>query len=149
MNIDHIFFVKREEIEEEANNYETLGFFKKSKNDLIIFITVLYVLGVTLGMTFLQPELDFPWKGGEFATALFTPHIADIIIYSVVMVFVYLNHRWAIALLTIMYLASKVLFIIGGLSSVPQLFFGFIATMAAYRALRVATQLKNNKKLAQ
>ena len=67
-------------------------------------------------------------------------------IYFFLGIFIYLNHRWAIALFAIGYLTERVFLVatdMVNLSLLPLLY-GVIVAVVAYRSFRVATQLKKN-----
>ena len=113
----------KEEIEKEANNYRELGFFGKAKNVLFSFIIV--CCGI--------------W----FYAGAFTDGVT-VAIYLTLALFIYLNHRWAIAVFAIMALQEGVTLFTEGSEPLVLVVFGVVATLASYRSYRVATQLKKN-----
>jgi len=122
-----MFFIpSKEEIQKEVSGYSELTFFKKTKNVLVSFIVFVVVISLYF---FDSYGIDFFGLGA----------------YLVLAVFIYFNHRWAIVVFSLMYLADKVLLLAEGLGSpATQLFFGYIAVLIAYQAFRVANLLKKN-----
>lgn len=112
-----------EELVSEAENYNSLGFFSKSKNQLIVFILLICAL------TFFAMNLSGASGYG-------------IVFNLLVAVFIYFNHRWAIVLFALMYVGDKVVLISMGASPGSQIIFGAIAVLLAYSAFKVATELK-------
>ena len=78
----------KEVIEKEANNYKGLGFFGKAKNLLVSFIIVKSVIHCS----YLLYKGTLVIDGSTIPTSLFLG------------IFIYLNHRWAIAAFFIWYL---------------------------------------------
>ena len=113
----------KEEIANEAKNYEDIKFFAKTKNQLLIFILIVSGISIIFIGSF-----DISWVG-----------IAP---YLVLAGFIYLNHRWAIVVFALMYLADKILIVSMGARPVTQLIFGAVAQVLSNSAYRVATELK-------
>tara|TARA_X000000368_G_C22622838_1_gene533034 strand:+ start:117 stop:503 length:387 start_codon:yes stop_codon:yes gene_type:complete len=116
----------KEEIADEAKNYKDVKFFAKTKNQLLIFILI--VSGISI---FFIGSFDISWVG--------------IAIYLVLAGFIYLNHRWAIVVFALMYLADKILIISMGARPTTSIIFGAVALVLSYSAYRVATELKKQK----
>jgi len=119
------------EIEKEANDYENLGFFKKSKHVLVLFVVATFVLSY---LVFENYGIEL-WAPGQS------------LVYLIPAVFIYHNHRWAIVLLPILYLGDTLSFFINSewqVSPLPLIILGLIAVLFSYRSYRVATQLKKN-----
>lgn len=117
----------KEAITSEVDNYETLGFFKKSKNTLAVFITVISLISLamaeTLGLEYIMFSMGFN---------------------LLLAVFIYFNHRWAMVLFCGIYLLDKVLFIISQTGyPISQIIFGAIALVLTMTSYRVATKLRN------
>ena len=117
------WFPSKVGIEKEVNDYKQLGFFGKSKNLLVSFVIVTSVVSYFV---------YFP--------------LWIVLLYFFLGIFIYLNHRWAIALFAIGYLTEKVFLVVADMvnSSLLPLLYGVIVTIAAYRSFRVATKLKKN-----
>lgn len=126
------WFPSAEEIEEEAVNFEELSFFKKTKNVLTVFILVT----VALSLLFMGPIEEAVGSGAIYELA-----------FSVVLAgFIYLNHRWAMILFCIIYVANKIIFIFLGIGTpISSIIFGAIALMLTYTSVRVASSLKREK----
>ena len=121
-----------EQIEEEANSFENLGFFKKSKNVLVIFILV--TTGISL---FLIGTIEDAFGSGA---------AYELALSAILAIFIYFNHRWAMALFCIIYLANKIIFLLSGFGSpFSQIIFAAIVVVLTYSSFRVATELKRNK----
>ena len=118
----------KEVIEKEANNYKGLGFFGKAKNLLVSFIIVKSVIHCS----YLLYKGTLVIDGSTIPTSLFLG------------IFIYLNHRWAIAVFSIMALGEGVTRFTEGSEPLVLVVFGVVATLASYRSYRVATQLKKN-----
>ena len=117
------WFPSKVGIEKEVNDYKQLGFFGKSKNLLVSFVIVTSVISYFV---------HFP--------------VWIVSLYFFLGIFIYLNHRWAIALFAIGYLTERVFLVatdMVNLSLLPLLY-GVIVAVVAYRSFRVATQLKKN-----
>lgn len=113
-----------DELREEAENYNDLKFFSKTKNQLVTFILI--VSGISF-----------------FFIGSFDIGSIGIAINLVLAVFIYLNHRWAIVVFALLYLLDKIMMISMGARPVSQLIFGAVALALAYVAFRVATEIKN------
>jgi predicted membrane protein len=117
------WFPSKVGIKKEVNDYKKLGFFGKSKNLLVSFIIITAVISYFV---------YFP--------------LWIVLIYFFLGIFIYLNHRWAIAIFATGYLAEKLFLVVADMvnSSLLPLLYGVIVTIAAYRSFCVATQLKKN-----
>jgi hypothetical protein len=119
-------------IEAEVNNYETLGFFRKSKNLLITFILV--------------TEAIWLYRVSNVGSDNFVGLLIEPALISIIAGFIYLNHRWAIVTFIIYYMIDKFLVI----SSLPATESGAlggtilsaILIIISYSSFRVATILK-------
>ena len=120
----------KEVIEKEVNNYKGLGFFGKAKNLLVSFIIVKSVIHCS----YLLYKGTLVIDGSTIPTSLFLG------------IFIYLNHRWAIAAFFIWYLGERVLLNVVGFDHTPvlSLIFVVLVTILSYQSYRVATQLKKN-----
>lgn len=135
------FFIKKEEAESQANNFATLGFFKKSNNQLVAFIIFISLL--TLLMTnFLVEKLNEnsePTQNIEI--------FIGIAVYLLLAVFIFFNHRWAMIVFALLYIADKIILISSGVGfPISQIMFGAIAVSLTYNAFKDATALKKQKK---
>lgn len=135
------FFIKKEEAESQANNFSTLGFFKKSKNQLVAFIICISLL--TLLMTnFLVEKLSENFEPTQNIEVFMSVGI-----YLLLAIFIFFNHRWAMIFFALLYIADKVILILSSVGfPISQIIFGAIAVSLAYNAFRVATALKKQKK---
>lgn len=126
----------KEQIDEEANNYGNLSFFKKTKNALVAFILVISALSL-----FFIGNIEAAFGSGAIYELGFNVVLAA---------FIYFNHRWAMIVFCFIYIIDKVLFILGGFGSpVSQIIFAAIAIMLTYTSFRVATALKRKAAEAQ
>ena len=112
----------KEEIQAEVDNYNNLTFFKKTKNVLVTFILVITGLSLLLA--------------GELNVEIWS-----VLLYLPLVLFIYLNHRWAILLFGLLYVADKIIFIIQGYSPFTQIIFGVIAVLVSYQSFKVASGL--------
>ncbi|MDB9980634.1 hypothetical protein OAD65_00035 [Planktomarina temperata] len=117
----------KDDIIGEAQNYEDLKFFAKSKNQLVTFILI--VSGISIFFI------------GSFGIGLI-----GIALNLVLAGFIYLNHRWAIIVFALMYSADKILMLSMGARPTSLLIFWAVALIGSYSAYRVASQLKANQK---
>ena len=117
------WFPSKVGIEKEVNEYKQLGFFGKSKNLLVSFVIVTSVISYFV---------YFP--------------LWIILLYFFLGIFIYLNHRWAIAAFFIWYLGERVLLNVVGFDHTPvlSLIFVVLVTILSYQSYRVATQLKKS-----
>jgi transposase len=68
----------------------------------------------------------------------------------VLAIFIYFNHRWAMILFCIIYLANKAIFIFSGMGTpISQIMYAAVALLMTYTSFRVASELKRTKKAAQ
>ena len=136
----------KEKIQEEANNYENLAFKNKTKSGYVLFIIL-----VTLNIYFFQGLLS------EFALAPFALAPSEVlsatILYLILAIFIYFNHRWAMVVWALLFIAEKIYFLsfiaslnMSGGAIIVQIFFGYIAFSAAFNSIRVSTALKRIKR---
>lgn len=121
----------KDEIEKEVNNYNDLGFFKKSKNGLLLFVVFVSAISILVSI-FLGPAIGI----SPLSAAL----------YLLFVPFIYFNHRWAMVVFAILYIGDKVVFIAAGSPPVSQIIFGTLVAVLSYQSFCVATQLKKNTK---
>lgn len=115
----------KEEAINQAESYQDIAFHKKTKNILIFFY-----LGVGLLSIFMSESLGLE-------------SLIGIIIYWVFLPFVYLNHRWAIVLLCLLYISDKIYFLAMQVGApISQILFGLVATALSYNAFITAMHLK-------
>jgi hypothetical protein len=129
------FFATKKEIEQEAKSYETLSFFKKTKNILVSFIVFLVALNFYMsGLTI--PEMISLSEGFTLIVAMG--------IYLIFALFIYLNHRWAMVIFCLIFVSDKIMFLLAG-ASPSQIVYAAIAIILTIASFRVATSLKNGK----
>lgn len=114
----------KEEIQAEVDNYNNLTFFKKSKNVLVTFSLVIIGISVLLA--------------GKLNVEIWI-----VLLYLPLVLFIYLNHRWAILLFGLLFVGDKIILITQGYSPFTQIIFGVIAVLVSYQSFRVASGLKN------
>ncbi|HIC19658.1 TPA: hypothetical protein EYO77_16245 [Candidatus Poribacteria bacterium] len=123
----------KEVIEKEANDYNELSFFRKSKNKLVSFIIVVTVWSYLVSI-------------GSYPIDLLPIAIFNMAVAS----FVYFNHRWAIVVFAISYVGEKVFVVVLAIASsmsrhmILALILGVIVAILSYQSYRVATQLQKN-----
>ncbi len=141
----------KKEFIKEAANYDSLNFFKKSKNILIIFIVLttipyffspFFPLNITVDETY-NPSVAFM---AYVSSSLFF-NIAHLIFA----LFIFFNHRWAMRLFFILFIIWPGTLVStyyqGGefdMNLVLHAFFGLVALALTYRSYGVATALKKN-----
>lgn len=125
-------FMSNKAIAKEVENYLELGFFKKSKNILVLFI-------------FFSTFISFMFADDIGLDNDIHTWVA-IFIHLTIAGFIYLNHRWAVVLFAILFTADKIIFISEGVPVIPQLIFGLLVLGISYTTFRVATGLRSAKK---
>ena len=130
-----VLALTKKKIEEEANNYESLKFFKKSKNVFVSFILF------TEGMQLIRAS---QWDFSVFIWVL-----SESVIFAILTIFIYFNHRWAIAVFGIYYIIDKILIfsasaVIDG-NAISKIILAAIVAVLTYATYRVATNLKGKK----
>jgi hypothetical protein len=131
----------KEKIQEEANNYENLGAKNKTKNSYIFLIIILGII-------------DFFARGLYVDFALAPSELLSATILNLFLaIFIYFNHRWAMVIWALNFIATKIymLFYIASLNMsggaiIVQIFFGYIVFSAAFNSIRVSTALKRIKR---
>lgn len=113
----------KEDILEEVSAYYSLPFHKKTKNLLVLLIIAICVFSLL-------------FAGVSLA-------IYDVVLYLLLSVFIYLNHRWAIALFGVLITFDKIISLIVSYNF-GHLLILLLALMFTYDAFRVATELKKN-----
>ena len=130
------FFATKKEIEQEVEVYETLSFFKKTKNILVSFIVFLVALNFYMsGLSI--PEMISLSEGITLIVAMS--------IYLIFALFIYLNHRWAMVIFCFVFVSDKIMFLLAG-ASPSQIVYAVIAIMLTIASFRVATKLKMGTK---
>lgn len=129
------WYASAEQVRDEAERYPDLKFLKKSKNVLAVFVLGMASVSL-LGMPMLFGLDDLPGV------------LLGVLIYYVLAVFIYLNHRWAMVAFIVVYLTDKVLLVLDGVGfPAGHAFFGTLAAFVTYRSVRVATELKRIGKI--
>lgn len=73
--------------------------------------------------------------------------LGGIVLYLFCVPFIYFNHRWAIVVVCLMYLADKIVFIIQQIGApISHIIFGLIVLSLSYRSYITATYLKKISK---
>ena len=126
----------KEEILNEVKNYEDLTFFKKSKNALATFATVVSALSILL----MRGQENYFMSAAFYETAF----------CLLLAVFIFLNHRWAMVLFCGIYVLARGVTIasaimIGILFPFSHIIFGVWATILTYSAYKVATEMMKTK----
>jgi hypothetical protein len=131
----------KEEIQEEANNYENLAVKNKTKNGYVLLITI-----VTLINYFFHGLL------GEFALAP-SEVLSATILSLILAIFIYFNHRWAMVIWALFFIVDKIYMLsfiaslnMSGGAIIVQIFFGYIAFSVSFNSIRVSTALKRIKR---
>jgi hypothetical protein len=119
----------KEQAISDAENYQDIKFYKKSKNILIF----LY-LAVALVSYNLLPDIAGYDRVDVLVGTLF---------YLFFLPFIYFNHRWAIVVPCLMYLGDKILFMMDGTANpIFHILFGLVALSLSYQSYVTATHLK-------
>ena len=127
------FLLTNKEINEEINNYESLTFFKKHKNFLVLFSLAVTVYSFLLNY--------FNESLGRVIFGLF--------LYLALVPFIFFNHRWAMILFFVLYAFDLIylIFFYSGRLGLTEMIFTAFAAVLTYNALRVATALKKSKRM--
>lgn len=124
----------KEEALEEALSYSNLTFFKKSKNNLVTFILVVSVLSLALSAY------------GNIEALQLENILFRVVLYIVLLPFIYLNHRWAIIIVCLIYSADKIFFIVSGVGTpISHIILLILVLSLSYKSLVVAHSLKKQK----
>ena len=121
----------KEEITKEAENYNILTFFKKTKNILVTFIIGISLFNLLIRWSIINTEM-----------------FVSIGIYVVLAAFIYFNHRWAMVIFALLFTLDKVMIMIAIMPriSISSLVFTAIALILSYGSYLVANELKRAKK---
>ena len=120
------FILTKFDIQEEAKNYENLPPLEKTKNRLVLFGLL------NIAAIFLISNYSIFGVYGSF-------------LYLFLLALIYLNHRWAIIFIFMIFVAEKLFMSFLGIRPTGQILIGTIFAFYAYYALRVATELKKSK----
>ena len=123
------WILTKEQIEKEAKSYSTLPFYKKSKN--IYFGFIIYILFISV---FLSAE-QFNLSQEILIFVLFYN--------SVFAMFIYYNHRWAMAAFCLVYLYDRYISITQYNLGAPleELFYAALSLSLTYRSIMVSNYL--------
>lgn len=133
------FLPNKQQIIDEAANYNALSFFKKSKNIYAAFI--IFCCVVTFGFMVYTNNLSLTeFISNEAGIA----SLITVSIYLLFAFFVYLNHRWAMIIFCLLFLADKILMLLAG-GSFSNIIFAGITLVLTIASIRVANQLKRLK----
>ena len=111
------------QIKEEVITYDSLTFFKKIKNILIVFILVMGAISAYINYT----------------TGTFIDVVFAIPIYLILVTFIFYNYRWA--MIVICGLTMMDMFFMGPFG-VTEIIIAATAVVLTYHSFRVATALK-------
>jgi hypothetical protein len=143
------YFLTKKEFIKEVANYDSLNFFKKSKNILIIFIVLTSVpyFFSPFNTFALTNEMAYNPSPAFMTYVSFSAFFN--IVHFITAVFIFFNHRWAMRLFFILFIIwpgtlASTYFQGGGVDSnlVLHAFFGLVALALTYRSYVEATVLK-------
>jgi len=131
----------KEKIQEEVKNYENLSAKNKTKNGYVLFIVIVSLINY--------------FSHGLLGELALTPSevLSATIISLILAIFIYFNHRWAMAVWALIFIVDKIYMLsfiaslnMSGGAIIVQIIFGYIAFCIAFNSIRVSTALKRIKR---
>jgi hypothetical protein len=127
-----VFIFDRKGAIKEAENYGCLNFLQETKNIIITIIVAGNIVSI-----FLMQGISF----GQFYAD--KEALIGVVSYFIFLPFIYLNYRWALILLCVLYVSDRLIFLFEGAGSpVMHLIFSVVAIKLTYQAVLTATHLK-------
>ncbi len=132
-----MLFYSDQQIKEEVNNYNNLGFFKKSKNINVLLVFLIALFNYWYFQKYSPQPLDYSHLNFYVNLPL-----------AIIALFIYFNHRWAMILICGIQVWALLEMLADPNFAITSIYEeGFLAVLAiliTYRSVIVATKL--NKK---